>query len=89
MGTTAIGAATGANMSGATIDFTANPVTNYQMLYQVCTANGGQATYDVRWNVTRLTNGVWLVVVGSHAKGASNDLKYFALPVTLRGIVGG
>ncbi len=88
LGSNTIGASTGAPLSGATIDFTQSTVTNYSMNYQVCTANGGQATYDVRWNVTRLTDGVWLVVVGARPLGASSNLKYFALPVTLRGIVG-
>ena len=88
LGSATIGSATGATLSGANIDFTAATVNNYYMNYQVCTANGGQSNYDVRWNVTRLTNGVWLVVVGAQPKGASSNLKYFALPVTLRGIVG-
>lgn len=87
-GSTTIGTSTGAPLTGATIDFTQSAVTNYSMNYSVCTANGGQATYDVRWNVVRLTNGVWLVTVGARPKGASSNLKYFALPVTIRGIVG-
>ena len=32
--------------------------------------------------------GASLITIGSRAKGASSDLKYFALPVTLRGIAG-
>ncbi len=88
IGSTTIGASTGAPLTGATVDFTQSTVSNYYMNYMVCTANGGQATYDVRWNVNRLTTGVWLVTVGSRPKGASSDLKYFALPVTLRSVVG-
>ena len=87
-GSSTIGASTGAPLTGATIDFTQSTVANYYMDYQVCTANGGKSNYDVRWNVTRMTNGVWLVTVGARPKGASSNLKYFALPVTLRGIIG-
>lgn len=88
VGSNTIGAVTGAALSGADIDFSASTVTNYSMNYKVCTANGGQATYDVRWNVQTLTGGASLVTVSAKAKGASSDLKYFALPVTLRGIAG-
>ena len=88
VGSNTIGSTTGATLSGANIDFTAATVTNYSMLYKVCTANGGQATYDVRWNVQTLTSGASLITVGSKSRGASSDLKYFALPVTLRGIAG-
>jgi hypothetical protein len=61
---------------------------NYYMNYTVCTANGGQATYDVRWYIRAIDANTALVVVGSKAKGGSSDLKYFALPVTLRGYAG-
>jgi type IV pilus assembly protein PilV len=88
VGSNTVGATAGATLAGATVDFTAAKVTNYSMDYKVCTANGGQATYDVRWNVQTLSSGVSLVTVGAKAKGASSDLKYFALPVTLRGIAG-
>ena len=88
VGSNTVGSATGAALSGANIDFTASTVTNYHMDYKVCTANGGQATYDVRWNVNTLTGGSSLITVGSKSKGASSDLKYFALPVSLRGIAG-
>lgn len=88
VGSNTVGSTTGAPLNGSDIDFTATPVTNYSMSYKVCTANGGQATYDVRWNVQTLTTGASLVTVGSKPLGASSDLKYFALPVTLRGIAG-
>lgn len=90
VGSNTVGSVTGAALSGANIDFSpsATLVTNYYMNYKVCTANGGQATYDVRWNVQTLTGGASLVTVGAKAKGGSNDLKYFALPVVLRGIAG-
>jgi Tfp pilus assembly protein PilV len=88
VGSNTVGSTTGATLNGANIDFTAAKVTDYSMDYKVCTANGGQATYDVRWNVQTLTSGASLVTVGAKARGASSDLKYFALPVTLRGIAG-
>ncbi len=88
VGSNTVGAVMGAPLNGANIDFTATPVTNYSMQYKVCTANGGQATYDVRWNVQTLTTGASLVTVGAKPVGASSDLKYFALPVPLRGIAG-
>ena len=88
VGSNTVGSTTGATLSGSSIDFSATAVTNYSMLYKVCTANGGQATYDVRWNVQTLTTGASLVTVGAKPVGASSDLKYFALPVTLRGIAG-
>jgi Tfp pilus assembly protein PilV len=88
VGSNTLGSTTGAPLTGSLIDFSAATVTNYHMDYKVCTANGGQATYDVRWTVQTLTGGASLVTVGSKPKGASSDLKYFALPVTLRGIAG-
>ena len=82
-------AAGGSALSGGNIDFSqSSPPTNYQMNYTVCTANGGQSTYDVRWQVTTVTANTSLVTVGAKPKGASSDLKYFALPVTLRGYAG-
>jgi Tfp pilus assembly protein PilV len=76
----------GATLSGSTVDFTAAPVTNYSMSYVIC--NGTQqTTYDVRWNVTTVGNN-YLVTVGSKMKGQGTDLKYFALPVTLRAFLG-
>ncbi len=88
VGSNTVGSNTGAPLSGSDIDFSAATVTNYSMQYKVCTANGGQATYDVRWNVQTLSTGVSLVTVGAKPLGASSDLKYFALPVMLRGIAG-
>lgn len=73
------------------IDFTAAPVVNYQMNFVVCGTNGRQATYDVRWNVTSLDSYANLVTVAARIKGiqgASGDLKFFAIPVNLRTIVG-
>jgi Tfp pilus assembly protein PilV len=82
------GTSSGGTLSGGTVQLTGTAPTNYSMNYSLCTANGGQATYEVRWNVTTLTSGASVITVTSRPKGASNDLKYFALPVTLRGIAG-
>ncbi len=79
----------GALLSGANIDFTQNPApTGYSMQFVLCTANGVQSRYDVRWNVQTVTPASWLVTVGARPFGASGDLRYFALPVTLRTIAG-
>ena len=84
----------GAPLSGANIDFSGSPPSAgasgaYAMDFTLCTANGGQATYDVRWNVQALTSGSWLITVGSRPRGITGaGGKYFALPVNLRSIVG-
>jgi Tfp pilus assembly protein PilV len=78
----------GASLSGSTIDFTAAQVTNYSMNYVVCNATGRRATYDVRWNVQTLATGPTLVTVAARPRGASTDLKRFAIPVSLRTMMG-
>jgi Tfp pilus assembly protein PilV len=77
----------GATVSGAQIDFSATTVTNYNMQYTVCAGNV-QTRYDVRWNVQQLTTATSLVTVGVRQLGAVSDLRYFALPVTIRTILG-
>lgn len=79
----------GALVDGGNIDFSQNPApTGYSMQFVLCTADGVQSRYDVRWNVQTVTPSSWLVTVGARPFGASSDLKYFALPVTLRSIAG-
>lgn len=79
----------GALLNGANIDFTESPApAAYSMQYVLCTASGVQSRYDVRWNVQLVTPSSWLVTVGARPAGASGDLRYFALPVTLRSISG-
>ncbi len=78
----------GANLTGASIDFTqdftAVPA-NYKMKYAVCDANTGQkTTYDVRWNIATGTTHTSYVVIGARPL----NLRYFALPVTIRAMVG-
>lgn len=85
--------------AGGDIDFTLapTPATNYEMSYTVCNAAGQTAVYDVRWNVTSWTSGgtttyTKVVRVAARPTGAAtperNSLVYFAVPVTLKGIVG-
>jgi Tfp pilus assembly protein PilV len=78
----------GASLSGSSIDFTASQVTNYSMYYVLCNATGRRATYDVRWNLQTLSTGPTLVTVAARPKGASTDLRRFAVPVSLRTMVG-
>jgi Tfp pilus assembly protein PilV len=86
----AVGSSSGAGapLSGSSIDFTSSQVTNYSMNYVVCNASGMRATYDVRWNVRTLSTGPALVTVAARPRGASSDLKRFAIPVSLRTIIG-
>jgi Tfp pilus assembly protein PilV len=79
----------GATLSGTSIDFTASQVTNYSMNYVVCNANGRRATYDVRWNVQTLSTGPKLVTVAARPRGSSTDRLRFAIPVSLRTMIGG
>ena len=79
-------AAGGAPLSGATIDYSSAQVTNYSMNYVVCSGTQ-QTIYDVRWNITAV-GGNYLITVGSKMKGQGTNLKYFALPVTMRAMLG-
>jgi type IV pilus modification protein PilV len=77
----------GAALSSSRIDFSSATVTNYNMQWVVCTGSV-QSTYDVRWNVQQLTPATSLVTVGVRKKGASNDRRYFGLPINVRRIFG-
>src|SRR5581483_4022355 len=82
-------AAGGAPLSGTSINFSSAQVTNYSMNYVVCGANNTQATYDVRWNVQSLSPGFTsLVTVAARPRGATGDLRRFAIPVSVRVITG-
>lgn len=80
------------------IDFTATPVTGYQMLYTLCAGNGvgNQQVYDVRWNIINTTTGntaaQLVYVAAKNVNEAGNGLqgqsKFFSVPITLRGIRG-
>lgn len=73
------------------VDFTAAAVAGYRMLYVTCGAGGQQVTYDVRWNVQRPSAVNKLVTVTARPLGAGQagaSPRLFALPTTLRTIVG-
>jgi Tfp pilus assembly protein PilV len=74
--------------SSGDVDYTQPPVSNYQMLFTDCATGGLQLTYDVRWNVTQPTPYVKLVTVSARLKNAGNNARLFALPVTIRTLVG-
>lgn len=79
----------GATLDGGNVDFHQDPApAGYSMQLVLCTANGVQSRYDVRWNVQTVTPSSWLVTVGARPAGATSNLRYFALPVTLRSIAG-
>jgi Tfp pilus assembly protein PilV len=79
----------GSALSSGAIDFTATRTTNYNMQYVVCDATGQQTTYDVRWNIAAATTHTSYVIIGARPTGAaSGNLKFFALPVTIRAMVG-
>jgi Tfp pilus assembly protein PilV len=86
-------AGNGALVSGGAVDYVnqtySSAPANYKMKYVVCEATGQQATYDVRWNIAQATTHTSYVIIGSRPTGAaSGNLKYFALPVTIRAMVG-
>jgi len=74
------------------VDYTQAAVTNYQMLYADCGTNGRQVTYDVRWNIVAVPSGspgfVKLLTISTRVQNWGNDPRYFALPVTVRTLVG-
>jgi hypothetical protein len=76
--------------SGGNIDFTQSTVSGYSMSYYVCQASTGdrQATYDVRWNIKTLSADTKLVVVAARKIGGDTHANFFAIPVSLRSIVG-
>jgi prepilin-type N-terminal cleavage/methylation domain-containing protein len=71
-------------------DFTATPVTGYQMYYTDCGTTGRQMTYDVRWTITQPTAYTKLVVVSAQLKNAAGktNARMYSLPVTIRTLVG-
>jgi Tfp pilus assembly protein PilV len=89
----------GATVTAGSIDFNASSpgdyatlqTTHYAMRYVTCGNAGTQATYDVRWNVTNLTSFTKLITVSARqiaVPTTSQQLPYFARPVTLRTIQG-
>jgi type II secretory pathway pseudopilin PulG len=90
------GAGAGAPLAGGNVDFSQSTVNGYYMRFVVGGGGSGlcaaptQITYDVRWNVTTLPSpaATYLVTVSAMPVASSGDLKFFALPVTLRTYVG-
>jgi type IV pilus modification protein PilV len=74
------------------IDFTqtaSGVPSGYQMSYVSCNANGINTTYDVRWNVTKITSQTRSVAVGAQPKVTANkNIFFYAPPVTLRTVAG-
>jgi hypothetical protein len=67
----------------------------YQASFRTCDANGIRTTFDVRWNVRTLTNITGsnvtkMVTVGARPRfnGGQNPMVQFAVPVSLRTVVG-
>jgi prepilin-type N-terminal cleavage/methylation domain-containing protein len=74
--------------SSGDIDYTQAAVANYQMLYTDCASSGMAVTYDVRWNITQPTTYTKFVTVSAKRQGSATDPRYFALPVTVRSLIG-
>lgn len=84
---------TGANLTGGNIDFTQNAssiTVGYAMKYTVCgNTTGTQSVYDVRWNVQTISAGKTnFVTVAARISSWNNSPQLFAVPVSLRTVVG-
>jgi prepilin-type N-terminal cleavage/methylation domain-containing protein len=88
--TTGSSSGSGAPLTGGVIDFTQSTVNGYSMTYYGCQASTGdrQLTYDVRWNIKTLSPDAKLVTVAAMPIGVSSHANFFAVPVTLKMIVG-
>jgi Tfp pilus assembly protein PilV len=76
-----------ASLDHARIDWTqtyAAVPTDFKMRYQTC----DNFVYEIRWNVQWFTSATKLVTVSTRRSNASNNLRFFAPPVTLRTITG-
>jgi prepilin-type N-terminal cleavage/methylation domain-containing protein len=83
----------GANLSGGGIDFTQSSssiTSGYSMMYTVCgNSTGTQSVYDVRWNVQTIrANYTNFVTVAARRANWSGSPQLFAIPVSLRTVVG-
>jgi len=78
------------------IDFSAGPVANYSATYVMCAPNGGQITFDVRWNIQPVappaaggTSWAKLVTVAARQPFTTNSRAiYYSPPATLRTVTG-
>jgi Tfp pilus assembly protein PilV len=83
----------GANVSMGSIDFTQSfsaIAPGYSMMYTVCgTSTNRQSVYDVRWNVQTITpKHTDFVTVSARIANWSGSPQLFAIPVSLRTVVG-
>jgi Tfp pilus assembly protein PilV len=88
----------GANLSGASIDWTQpSPPAGYSMNYSViapCLGTGAvQGVYDVRWHLDQvqsptISTTTYLLTVGAKLKNHGDGNLFFSLPVTLRVLSG-
>lgn len=62
-------------------------IPNYSMLYTDCGTAGRQSVYDIRWTINTIGD-VKQITVWAQLAGAGTDLKTYALPVTIRTIIG-
>ena len=76
--------------AGGQIDFTQSTVSGYSMTFYSCQASTGdrQTLYDVRWNIKTLSTYAKLVTVAARSSDTSTDANLFAVPLTLKTIVG-
>jgi Tfp pilus assembly protein PilV len=88
-------AGTGATLlATGTVDFSQTPGSagapaGYYLLYTTCSTTGGQAIYDVRWNIQTPSTYVKLVTVSAQLSGSGTNHILFSLPVTIRSMTGG
>lgn len=83
----------GANLGTGSIDFTqsfSSIPSGYAMMYTVCGNSAGtRSVYDVRWNVQTIrANNTNFVTVSSRIATWSGRPQLFAIPVSLRTVVG-
>jgi Tfp pilus assembly protein PilV len=71
------------------VDFSQTALAGYSMLYTTCSTTGGQATYDVRWNIQTPSAYVKLVTISAQQTGSGTNHFLFSLPVTIRSMTGG
>jgi len=78
------------------IDFTAGTVANYSATYVMCAPNGGQISFDVRWNIQPVApppagGTAWAKLVTVAARQpftTSGGAIYYSPPATLRTVTG-
>jgi len=90
---TGLNGGNGANLTTlGVVDWTqsyANVPANYRMRYVSCGAGNRQVTYDIRWNVIRMSTNTRVVVISARPVGSATvgGLKY-VVPVNLRTVDG-